>query len=128
MDYVSVTGELLTFSASVTRQDVIITLNDDDINEGTESFVASAAFVGIDRETLRLTPEQATIQIIDDDSKLLKVCYNFLKFANYTSFLFSQVYRLDFGRFSILLMSLQFQKWLLSVLVFCQEVCQERLQ
>ena len=70
VDYTSITDELLTFSPSVTRQNVSITLNDDGINENIENFLASLAFQGDVRNTIRLLPDQATIQIMDDDGKL----------------------------------------------------------
>ena len=48
---------------------MIISLSDDDINENVENFMASLAFQGIVRSTIRLLPDTTTIQIVDDDGK-----------------------------------------------------------
>ena len=46
-----------------------IAVNDDGINEDIENFIARLAFQGIVRSTIKLLPDQATIEIMDDDGK-----------------------------------------------------------
>lgn len=65
-DY-SAGNELLTFSAVSTRHDVVITINDDDINEIIEEFGASISFGGDTSDGILLVPDEATVQITDDD-------------------------------------------------------------
>lgn len=65
-DY-STSSELLTFSAVNTRQNVVITLNDDNVNEIVEEFLAIISFEGVASDDIQLVPEQATVQISDND-------------------------------------------------------------
>ena len=48
-----------------------IAVNDDKTNEDIETFIARLAFQGIVRSTIRLLPDQATIEIMDDDGKFV---------------------------------------------------------
>lgn len=65
-DY-SAGNELLTFSSVSTRHDVDIIINNDDINEIIEEFGASISFEGDASDGIQLVPDQATVQITDDD-------------------------------------------------------------
>lgn len=58
---------LLTFTATNMHQDVDIALAEDSINEDTEDFLASLAFVGAVGNSVQLGPNQATVQIKDND-------------------------------------------------------------
>ena len=70
-DYVAVSGQLLTFSSTNTRETVEITVTDDSTSEGIEQFLASLNFVGTPVDGIRLVPNQATVRINDNDSKSL---------------------------------------------------------
>ena len=76
-DY-SAGNELLTFSSVSTRHDVVITINDDDINEIIEEFGASISFGGDAHDGILLVPDQATVQITDDDGMQVMKCISLL--------------------------------------------------
>ena len=61
--------QFLTFSSEVTSIQVPISVTDDDQGESQEEFVANLTLVTIDL-VVEITPDQATIIIIDDDGTL----------------------------------------------------------
>ena len=66
-DYTS-TSQILTFSATNTREDVAISITDDNIDEVIEQFLGHLTLVtsGVN---VQLSPQQTEVQIIDDDGK-----------------------------------------------------------
>ena len=62
---------LLTFSATNTRHTVPISITDDVINENTEEFFARLVIESTQSGRIELEPEQATIQITDNDGRSL---------------------------------------------------------
>ena len=66
-DYTSISREL-TFSATNTREDVAIPITDDNIDEAIEQFLGRLTMVTSGVSVI-LSPDQATVQIIDDDGK-----------------------------------------------------------
>ena len=70
-DYTSISGSLLTFSVTNTRFDVSIPVNNDNINEGIEEFLAILTFQSVVGENIQLVPDQATVQINDNDGKVI---------------------------------------------------------
>ena len=67
VDYRAEGGRLLTFDATSTSQTVEISVTDDSVSEGTEQFVATLNFVGNVGNGVQLEPNEATVQITDDD-------------------------------------------------------------
>ena len=67
-DYTS-TSQLLTFSATNTREDVAISITDDNIDEVIEQFLGHLTLVtsGVN---VQLSPQQTEVQIIDDDGNI----------------------------------------------------------
>ena len=70
-DYRVVGEQLLTFSGTSSSQTVEISLTDDSVSEGTETFVAALEVVGSVSSGVQLDPSEATVQINDDDSTSL---------------------------------------------------------
>jgi len=70
-DYTSTT-QLLTFSATNTREDVTIPITDDNIDEAIEQFLGSLTLVtsGV---SVQLSPQQTEVRIIDDDGNLMSL-------------------------------------------------------
>ena len=60
---------LLTFSGTSTTQTVEVRVRNDNVSEGPERFLAGLEFVGSAINGIQLEPNEATIQINDDDSK-----------------------------------------------------------
>lgn len=73
-DYDAV-NKLLTFSATDTRHNIVIVLNNDEINENTEDFLASLTFEGAVNENIQLQPHQSTVRITDDDGMSKRNAY-----------------------------------------------------
>ena len=68
-DYTSLIGRLLTFSATTTRQTVDVSITEDAVNEGMEEFFAELTIVGNVANGIQLSPNEAAIQIKDEDRK-----------------------------------------------------------
>ena len=68
-DYTSI-SEVLTFSSTVTRESVVIAINDDETNENIEEFIASLTFDGTVVGGITLRPDRATVEIMDNDGML----------------------------------------------------------
>ena len=58
---------LLTFSETDTRHTVPISILNDNVNEGTEDFFAGLQFAVETNLNVQIQPQQATIQILNDD-------------------------------------------------------------
>ena len=68
-DYTS-TSQLLTFSATNTREDVTIPITDDNIDEAVEQFLGRLT-LETSGVSVQLSPQETEVQIIDDDGNLL---------------------------------------------------------
>ena len=71
-DYTS-SDVLLTFSPTSTRNTVPISITGDVINEGTEGFFARLSINTALSGQIELQPQQATVQISDNDGNILCV-------------------------------------------------------
>ena len=71
-DYTS-SDVLLTFSSTSTRNTVPISITDDVINEGTEEFFARLSINTALSGQIELQPQQATVQISDNDGNIIGV-------------------------------------------------------
>ena len=60
---------LLTFSGTSTTQTVEVRVRKDKVSEGPERFLAGLEFVGSAINGIQLEPNEAIVQINDDDSK-----------------------------------------------------------
>ena len=75
-DYTAVINRLLTFNSATTRQGVEVSITGDSVNEGEETFQARLSFAGPVANGIQLGPNQATVEISDDDGTLYDSTYN----------------------------------------------------
>ena len=73
-DYNSTT-RILTFNSNHTRIPVQVPIVQDQFTELTEQFRASLSLVNDNGINVNVTPDQATVNIIDDDSKCKEGVY-----------------------------------------------------
>ena len=66
-DYTALSDRLLTFNSTITRHTVNIAIVEDEVHETVEDFLASLTFSGVVSASVVLEPDQATIQITDND-------------------------------------------------------------
>ena len=63
------TGQLLTFSSTNTRQSVDIVLTEDTASEGSEEFTAHLEIIGTVDSSIQLEQNEAIVDIQDEDRK-----------------------------------------------------------
>ena len=71
-DYISVSSEPLTFTRGNPIDSVTITIRDDTIVEGLESFVARLSVNTVLYPGVRLAPDTADVHIRDNDGKAIQ--------------------------------------------------------
>ena len=71
-DYISVSSEPLTFTRGSPSDSVTITIRDDTIVEGLESFVARLSVNTVLYPGVRLAPDTADVHIRDNDGKAIQ--------------------------------------------------------
>ena len=70
-DY-SLMPQVLTFSDSITNQQVVPIVIPDDIVEDEESFELTLEIVGEDAINVQILPSQVTVNIVDMDGKFVR--------------------------------------------------------
>ena len=71
-DYISVSSEPLTFTRGSSSDSVTITIREDTIVEGLESFVARLSVNTVLYPGVRLAPDTADVHIRDNDGKAIQ--------------------------------------------------------
>ena len=70
-DYMNMMNEPLTFTSDTPSDSVVISIRDDTIVEGLESFVVSLSVDTSVYPGVRLSPDTANVNIISDDGNII---------------------------------------------------------